>query len=274
MKIKFLAIAIIGILSLSNCSTKSDKNEITEEVVEEAPKVNPQLERMPEALKSGLEAHGSWATWDQFGTLEYDLVKGESMEHQLIDLKSRKVLLTGEGYKIGFDGSEVWVSPNKEAFGRSARFYHNLYFYFFGLPFLLADGGINYEDLGEQTIDSTAYNAVRISYEAGIGDSPEDYYVPHFNPETNQMEALLYTVTFSSQEKTEKYNALLYDNWQEVNGLNVPASFKGYIYNEGKLGEQRYGAEFKNVVFKEEQPDQSIFEIPAEAEIDTLKVGK
>ena len=124
--------------------------------------------------------------------------------------------------------------------------------------------------MGQQTISDITYNAVKISYDQGVGDTPEDYYIAHFNPETGLMELLLYTVTYFSKESHDKYNALLYD-WQEVQGLQVAKSITGYKYDSGRLGDIRYESQFNNVIFSKEAPDTSLFSIPEIAEIDSLK---
>jgi len=228
----------------------------------------------PALLQKALDAHGGLDKWNSFKSLKYDLgttLGEEKTENQLIDLKSRKVLITGDNFKLGFDGEQVWVTPNKEAFGKmSARFYHNLIFYFFSIPYVLADPGIQYEDLGIVTLDSTSYRALKISYNEGVGDADDDFYVAHFNPETYKMEWLLYTVTYFSGEKHENYNALKYE-WQDVNGLLLPARYTGFKYADGVIGDKRYESNFSNVTLSQDEPDQTLFEMPEGAEIDSLK---
>ena len=227
---------------------------------------------LPEALSAALEAHGGLEQWQSMRTLEYEIERADSIEHHLIDLQNRKVLLSHPNYKLGFDGQEVWVSPNKAAFGKgSARFYHNLVFYFHAMPFVLADPGINYEVLPQKEIEGRLYNAVKISYNEGVGDAPDDYYIAHFDAETNQMRWLLYTVTYYSGEANERFNALLYDEWVEVNGLLVPKVNKGYKYADGQIGEMRYERVFNNIKLSIEAPDQSLFEMPENAAIDSLR---
>jgi hypothetical protein len=225
---------------------------------------------IPETLSKGLIAHGSLDRWRSFHTLSFELVTPTNTQLQLIDLDSRKLLITDSLYTLGYNGDQVWVSPDLEAFGESsARFYHNLYFYFFSIPYVLADPGIVYDDLGTQTIGDKEYNAIKISYSENIGDSPEDFYVAHFNLETGLMEVLLYTVTYYSKESHEKYNALVYD-WQEVNGLQVTKSIKGYKYDSGKLGDLRYEAVFDQVMLSKDMQPDSLFSIPNNFEIDSL----
>lgn len=258
----FLLTAFIG----SSCSSNSTTDEPTDSTAEikEAPSY-------PEVFGKGLAAHGGIDKWNSFRTVSYELNSRGNKQDQFIDLHTRKVRITDSLFVLGFDGEQVWVNPDLKSFGNgSARFYHNLYFYFFATPYILADPGINYEDLGEQTIGEKTYHAVKVSYEQGVGDSPEDFYVAHFNQDTGLMELLLYTVTYYSKESHEKYNALMYE-WQEVDGLQVTKSIKGYKYDSGRLGELRYEAEFNNVKFSKEIPENTLFSIPEIAEIDSLK---
>ena len=264
---KFILLHLILVIIVSACQESSPSEQQPEATVQEA----PELPALPKALSQGLEAHGSLERWQKMRTLEYDIDRGGSPEHQLIDLHNRKVHLSHENYTVGFDGTEVWVAPNKAAFGKgSARFYHNLIFYFHAIPFVLADPGIQYEELPQKEFEGKLYDAVKISYNKGVGDAPDDYYIAHFDTETHLMKWLLYTVTYYSGAPGEKYNALLYDEYEEVNGLKVPKLMKGYKYEDGELGELRYERPFNNIKLSESAPDQSIFEMPEAAEIDTL----
>ena len=225
---------------------------------------------LPTLLQKALTAHGGLAKWQEMNTLEYSMERNQKPEKHIIDLQSRKVLLKHEDYQLGFDGQEVWISPNKEAFGKgSPRFYHNLYFYFYAIPFVLADPGVRYEVLPQKEIQGQLYNALKISYGAGIGDAPDDYYIAHFNTDTNLMEWLLYTVTYYSGEKNEKFKALHYE-WQQVNGLTLPSKLTGYKYEDGQVGDIRYTRPFTDVQIKSTKLNSSIFEMPNGSEIDPL----
>lgn len=263
--LNFLFFAVI---LLSACQQEKPSEASTETKI-----VNPNTvaTNLPKELIKGLEAHGGLSNWQKMRSLEFEIQRNGSTEHQLIDLHNRKVLLSHQDYKLGFDGKEVWVSPDKAAFGKgSARFYHNLIFYFHAIPFVLADPGINYEVLPQTTLNGTTYDVVKISYKDGVGDAPEDYYIAHFDTKTHLMKLLLYTVTYYSGATSDKFNALLYEEFEEVNGLLLPKLMKGYKYTDGKLGELRYERPFTNIKLNTEAPDQSLFEMPAAAEIDSL----
>lgn len=271
---KIYIYAILLLTSLWSCNTSTEKAKTSETPAKQDPVLD--MSAYPELFQKALEAHGGLQTWKSFGGLKFDLetTLGETKKetHQ-VDLWTRKVRIEGENFVLGMDGENVWVSPSKEAFGQmSARFYHNLIFYFFAIPPVLADPGINYEDLGERTVGDKTYRALKVSFGQGVGDASEDLYIAHFDPETYEMELLLYTVTYFSGEKHENYNALIYDNWQTVNGLRVPASMKGYKYEEGEIKEERYNAVFTNVAFTKAQPASTLFDKPENSEIDSLLV--
>ena len=226
---------------------------------------------LPDLLQKGLQAHGGLDRWRSMETMIYTVERMDKPEQHLIDLDSRKVLLTHENYTVGFDGQEVWVTPDKAAFGSgSARFYHNLRFYFVAMPFIVADPGINYEVLPQKEFQGKSYEALRITYNDGVGDAPEDEYILHFDPETYKMEWLLYTVTYYTGQAGERYNLLHYSDWQEVNGLLMPQKMVGYKYEDGKIGDKRYERLVSDFELKTTREDDAIFDMPAEAEIDSL----
>lgn len=226
---------------------------------------------MPKALLQGIEAHGGLERWYELETWAYSIDRNEKPEHHFIDLKTRKALITHPDYTIGFDCKEVWITPDKAAFGKgSPRFYHNLRWYFHAFPFVMADPGINYEVLPQKEMNGRTYDAIKISYNAGVGDAPDDYYIAHFDTETHQMYMLLYTVTYFQGKPGDKYNALIYDDWIKVNDLLVPRSMTGYKYADGKLGDKRYDRPFLDIELTTTPADQSKFEMPAGAEIDEL----
>ena len=109
-------------------------------------------------LNDAYDAHGGLESFKGYGTLEYDLdmeIDGvvSIKDHQLFDLNSRKALITSDAYLLGFNGDEAWIKPNMEALGIPPRFYSSTPFYFFGLPFLFADPGVNLESLGTKELN-------------------------------------------------------------------------------------------------------------------------
>lgn len=257
----YLFVATVSMTMFLGCQAKvSESNAVPEE------------SHLPKPLAKALDAHGGLERWQEMQTMGYTLLKGDVKEKHQIDLPSRKVRIMTDDWTLGYDGEEVWVTPDLAAFGKgSPRFYHNLIFYFFALPYVAADPGINYEVLADKTIEGRIYDAVKISFNAGVGDAPDDYYILHFDKETHLMHLLLYTVTYYSKEKSEKYNAIIYDEWIDVKGLKLPASFKGYKYENGELGDQRYARSFTDHYLSEEPLIDNTFTMPKGAAIDSLQ---
>ena len=221
-------------------------------------------------LDEALKAHGGVEAFRQFGTLQYDLKgvpfgpKAPLNDRQLFDLYSRRVLVTSNTYKIGFDGEQVWIT-DPEALGIPARFYAFAPFYFFGLPFFFADPGCKHESLGTKTLDGKEYDVVKFFYEAGIGDTADDNYVAYFDKETHVLKLVHYIVTYpalargKSPEKLERH-AIVYDEWQTVNGLYVPRKISSYAWENGQLvGESPPSISYEKVTFRKEQPEPEIF---------------
>ena len=188
------------------------------------------------------DAHGGYQQWAKMKQLSYN--KGE--ETHLIELRSRKIKLVSKTKTIGFDGENVWVTPDTID-ASSARFYHNLYFYFFAMPFVVGDPGVFYEEVESKMIKDKNYQGVKISYDKGVGDSPNDSYILWYDPKTYQMEWLMYTVTYKTKTKSEDYRLIKYEQWKAFEGVLLPTILKWYEYENDEIGEERHEAVFTNI---------------------------
>lgn len=221
----------------------------------------------PKYFMEVLQAHGGLEKWQEMGTLQYRLRKDDHTETHVIDLNNRKDLVKASNYALGYNGAQVWVSPNKAAFpGKSPIFYHNLYFYFLSIPFVLADPGVVYQQLENMELQGQPYRVIEVRFEEGVGDSPEDKYRLLINPDTKRLEWLLFTVTFFDRQPSDKFNALKYEDYQEQQGLLFPHKLTGYAYENGQIGDVRFINHFDQLQLKKEQPDQQQFEMPEQAE--------
>ena len=180
-------------------------------------------DKLPEPLLKVMEQHGGMETWNKLKTLSYVLKE----EKHTVDLHSRKTLVKAKEYSLGFDGNEIWVSDTK-AFKKDPKFYYNLFFYFYAMPFVLADDGIIYSDVAPLVFEGVSYPGIKISYKANIGISPDDNYFIYYNPKTYQMEWLGYTVTYKTKKPSEKVKMIRYDDWEDVNGFLLPKSITWY----------------------------------------------
>ena len=248
----------MAILLMIGCQPAQEKAEAPQEY--EKP-----YERPPhhsESLTKVFNAHGGHEQWSNMNSLSY--LKGE--ETTITNLKNRKTRLESTNQTIGFDGNEVWVTPDTVD-ASSIRFYHNLYFYFYAMPFVVGDPGAFYEDVEPREIEEKTYNGIKVSYGENIGDAPDDNYIVWYDPETNKMEWLMYTVTYRNGEPSDQYNLIKYVQWDEFNGLVLPTTLQWYHYAGDSVGDVRGEAIFENVEISKMAPDSSLFEMPEEAQV-------
>tara|TARA_B100000809_G_scaffold178394_1_gene175988 strand:+ start:923 stop:1690 length:768 start_codon:yes stop_codon:yes gene_type:complete len=214
---------IIFSIVIVSCTNKSKKDLETETIVE----VNKEV--FPIELEKVFDKHGSVNTWRKAQTLSFN--KGE--EIHTADLHSRKTVINTPNYSLGFDGKDVWLDEvEKGVYKGNPTFYYNLYFYFYAMPFVLADDGIIYKKVNDLVFEGRKYPGYKISYKTNIGSSPDDNYKVYFNPKTYQMEWLAYTVTFTSKESNNDYHLIKYNKWEDVDGFLLPKEITWYKMDE------------------------------------------
>ncbi|WP_288956200.1 DUF6503 family protein [uncultured Polaribacter sp.] len=219
-------IVLVLVLLAVSCK-KETKNQVNEVKVGTA-----KNENFPEELGKVFTKHGGIDNWRKMKILSFN--KGE--EVHTVDLHSRKTVINHPEYSLGFDGKEVWLDEEKEGnYKGNSMFYYNLYFYFYAMPFVLADEGIIYEKVDDLTFEGVNYPGYKISYKANVGTSPDDNYVVYYNPKTYQMEWLAYTVTFKSKKPSDNLRWIKYHEWENVNGLVLPKKITWYNKNDNGL---------------------------------------
>jgi len=226
-----------------SCQSKQQEVQVTEPTIS-----------YPEAFTKVMDAHGGLDTWKSYRTLSYDM--GE--EKQTIDLHDRRELIKSQNFTMGYDGDQVWVKADTSYKGNPV-FYKNLIFYFYAMPFVLADPGVKYSETEDLVFEGQSYPGYRISYEDSIGVSPEDEFFIHYHPETHQMEWLGYTVTYFSGEKSEKISWIRYDDWDEVGSLVLPQSMDWHNTEDNLPTTSRSRREFTNIRVSMRPADDSKF---------------
>ena len=224
------------------------------------------LSKYPAALQKVFAKHGSLETWKNMKALSYEIVKEGGNEKQAIDLHNRRERIETPTYKTGYDGTDFWLEADTSYKG-SPVFYHNLMFYFYAMPFVLADDGIVYGDTEPLEFEGKTYPGIRIAYEDGVGVSSKDNYFLHYDPATYEMAWLGYTVTYFSGEKSEKISWIRYNDWKEMNGLSLPNSMTWYKVEEGKIIAPRNTRNFTEIKVSKTALADAVFAKTAAAEI-------
>lgn len=220
----------------------------------------------PENLSKVFDAHGGLDNWNAMKYLAFTMPKKNGDEVTITDLKNRKSLIKTPNYNIGFNGTDVWLhNISDKPYKGNPRFYYNLMFYFYAMPFILADDGIIYKEAEPLNFENKTYPGINISYDAGVGESPEDEYVLYYDPDTYKMEWLGYTVTFHTKEKGKELHFRRFSDWQEVNGLLLPKTMVRYKYEDNLPTIIHSENHFTDIKLSKEKPNQQIFELPVGA---------
>ena len=220
--------------------------------------IKKQTKNYPEVFSKIFNKHGGIDKWNELNQLSF--VKGK--ETHTIDLRTRKSLIESENYSLGFDGKNVWLTAKDSlSFKGNKDFYYNLYFYFYAMPFVLADDGIIYEKSKPLVFENKSYPGIKISYKANIGSSPDDNYYMYYNPDTFQMEWLQYSVTFFSKKTSSKLNTIRYNDWLNVDDLLLPNSLTWYKKdtNGNITVPDRAPVKFSNQTISKQKASVSIF---------------
>lgn len=229
--------------------------------------------KYPEVLRKIFDVHGGLAAWKSKRTISYEMPKVDAIEKQTIDLYSRNEKIEMPGIIMGSEGGDIWLLDEEEAYEGDAVFYHNLMFYFYAMPFVIADDGINYSEAEALEFDGVSYPGIRISYRDGVGLSAKDEYFLHYNAETFQMEWLGYTVTYRSGEKSDNIKWIRYNDWMEVQGLLLPKSLTWYDYEGRTIKEARAPLEFENVTLRETPASADFYAKPEGAKVVNAKMN-
>ena len=170
-------------------------------------------------------------------------------------------------HTIGFDGNDVWLHKKDTiAYKGIPKFYYNLMFYFYAMPFVFADDGIHYEAADSLVFEGKTYPSIKISYENGVGESPDDEYILYYDKDTHKMACLSYTVTFFSKEKSKEFHFIKYGNWQTINGLLLPETLEWYNVENNLPTTKSDKVKFIEVAITKQKMNPKAFEKPERAE--------
>jgi hypothetical protein len=152
-----------------------------------------------------------------------------------VDQATRRAYLDvpGTDARAARDGKRAW-SENWD--GPPPRFVALQNYYLLDLPWLTMDPGVNLTDEGTATIgdDPTEYAAVRMTFDPGVGDTPDDSYVLYIDPETHLLHGCRYIATYRDVlpegVTASPPRVLVFGEYQTVDDLRVPTQFT--IYDE------------------------------------------
>jgi hypothetical protein len=186
-----------------------------------------------------IEAHGGWEAWAEAPSVRFeDDWEGRGGYVTTVEAGRRRAVLESPqpgGPRMVWDGERAW-SVNWPENGPPPRFLALLNYYFLTLPWLLKDPGVNLAGPEQGTLfdDPTEWMVLRVTYDAGVGDTPDDWYEVYIHPVSYRLKACRYVVTYDALlpegvDATPPH-ILIYDEWDREGGLMVPSRFT--IYEE------------------------------------------
>jgi len=296
-----LVLGVCGLaLVLAGCGGTSDDGEASASanVVPE-----PEVEQRVEAARTRLtqneggrrvlraiEAHGGLEAWYRAPTSSYTWEYANTKfdlrfkSFLVVDNRSRRAyhdLLTTGTYddarsvdaRFAWTGERAWMAPDSIE-QPNPRFWALSGFYFQQIPFVLADPGVNYEALPDDTLDGTPHDMVEITFGDNVGDAPDDVYTLYLDENSGRVDAIRYAVTYGRDVESRadlRETFFDYRDYVTVHGLTVPTRFKGYTYSDEEgIGDTLYNEAFADSISYRRSFEESKLEPPENARFVSL----
>jgi len=243
----------------------------------------------PERFTAPVEAAHADSVWQRKEALAAGLtVRFGGQTHlrgqMLMETEGRRVRLDLGGDTVAvFDGDTAWVAPDSAALPR-ARFNLLTWPYFAAAPYKLDDPGTQLQRRGRMPVrqaparDDAASDrtmpAARLTFTAGTGDSPDDWYMLYRDPQSARLAAMGYVATYgAATAESATPQAIVYDDYQDVGGVPVPTAWVFYDWSKekGPHGEPVGRATLRNLRFT--SPPDSAFAPPPGAERSAMPAG-
>ncbi|MBR9846553.1 MAG: hypothetical protein GYB35_10855 [Algicola sp.] len=264
----YKSLLVILLLVVTSCKDDKSSETVESAIDYSETELDVTTSTYPESITKVFDAHGGLDAWKDMQTLKFTMAKESGDEVTTTDLYNRNSIIEMPKHTIGFDGQDVWLQKkDTTSYKGNPKFYYNLMFYFYAMPFVLADDGIKYEDAEPLEFEGKTYPGIKISYESGVGESPEDEYILYYDSETYKMTWLGYTVTFFTKEKAKEFHFIKYSEWQTINGIQLPKTLTWYNYENNLPTTKRNDLEFSEVTLTKEKIDAEVFRKPEDAEV-------
>jgi hypothetical protein len=229
---------------------------------------------------NAMEAHGGLDKWYNNGALafrfNYQPLDGSTKRdsYQVIDTwsnRARHTSITDTTAHFGWNGRTAWVqAKDSTSFAYDTKFWALTPIYFLGQPFILDGEGVNLELLPQQLYNEKNNDVVKVTFDAGTGDAPDDYYILYFDADSHRLSVIRYIVSYPAYFKDgghlpEKFMDL--SDYKTVDGIIFPTSYKTHWLGENnRPGEYITKIEVSDIEFKN-TIEQGFFDAPEGAKI-------
>ncbi len=200
-------------------------------------------------VEAMIKAHGGLEAWRSAPTISFECsflpagAPSPLVSREVIEQGPRRAYIDypGSEMRLAWDGKRAWSEKWNAPY--PPRLMALMNYYFLNLPWLTMDPGVVLGDpeTGRLWDDPKDYITIKMAFEPGVGDTPDDYYVLYVNPTTQQLKACKFVVTYAGMlpegaESTPEH-IFVYDEFKTIDGLTVPT--RGNIY---KLDQTLYAS--------------------------------
>ncbi|TAI48019.1 DUF6503 family protein [Flagellimonas allohymeniacidonis] len=210
-----------------------------------------------------MEAHGGLERWYKNGAVSfrfnYQPLDGGTPRdtYQVIDpwsSRARHYQVGDSTSQYGWDGKKAWtIAKDSTTFPYNTRFWSLTPYFFMAQPFVLDGTGVNLELLPQKRFKGRSYNVVKVSFDEGTGDAPDDYYVLYLDAETKQLRVIRYIVSYPGYFEKGKHlpeKLMELSGKQVVEGITFPANYRTYWLTEDETaGEHITNIKLSDVAF-------------------------
>ena len=229
-----------------------------------------------EVVARMIEAHGGLEKWRAAPTVSYEATllftgfPSPLISRGIVQQRTRRAYLDFPemGARLSWDGKQAWSENWQGPF--PPRFYALHSYYLMNLPWLATDPGVNLSEPGTGRLwdDPIEYITVKLTFEPGVGDTPDDYYILYIHPSSYRLKAAELTVTYAAvlppDADTSPPFVFVYEGFTIVDGLTVPTSAS--VYQKDRTAYGSY--EWREWSFSEPF-DESRMVMPSNAVLDT-----
>lgn len=263
-----ITFTLLLLVSLIACKNEVNQDEQTVETVTEVETLN--YKESTDAFAASIEQAHNKATFRAQDAVSFNIAiqfGGNERLNGKMTLKtdsSQGLIELNDENKIYVDNDQVFVSPEL-AENKGLRFDAYTWSYFFLFPHKLGDEGTQWSQAQDMEWNNTKYNTKKLSFKAGSGDTPDDWYVVYKDKNNNQLTAASYIVTFGkSKDKAEADpHAISYSDYVVVDEVPFAKDWKFWGWNEKDgFGKDQIGAAQLND-FKFLDTDSATFKAPA-----------
>ncbi len=235
----FLSIFLITLFGIS-CSTESKKSDkeaansmektTTNENIPEEVKLSP-IKLVEQAHKKSAVIENNAVAFDIILNFGGNEVLNGTMT--LAGNSSKGLIQLKDGSEILHLGDKVYYSDSEKN-PKSMRFAAYTWSYFFLFPYKLSDPGTNWGDLEQRDLAGKTFDFQKLTFDAGTGDAPDDWYLMYSDQENHLIEYAAYIVTAGSSqsEAEEDPHAIQYLDYKEINGVPFAHSWIFWEWRE------------------------------------------